>query len=306
SLFESTQNVNELGNQNQAANSGGNCVDIMDKARADIERMKLQLAKRKVRVHSDFEVQKAVLRGILARGAHSRANTREHPDVDRCINIQQLDLLIDETPPFECLDYATATAAHELGNQNQAANSGGDCANIMDRARAAIKRMKLQLDNRKVRVHSDFEVQKAVLRGILARGAHSRSNAREHSDVDRCVNTQQLDLLIDETPPFECLGYATATAAHELGNQNQAANSGGDCVDIMDKARADIKRMKLQLDNRKVRVHSDFEVQKAVLRGILARGAHSRSNTREHPDVDRCVNIQQLDLLIDETPPFQN
>ncbi|KAJ1903669.1 hypothetical protein LPJ81_002935, partial [Coemansia sp. IMI 209127] len=187
-----------LGNPNQAANSGGDCVDIMDKARVAIRGMKLQLAKRKVRVHSDYEVQKAVLRGILARSAHLRSNTREYPDVDRCVNIQQSALLIDETPPFKCLDYATATTAHALGSQNQAANSGGDCTDIIDRARAAIKRMKLQLAKRKVRVHSDFEVQRAVLRNILTRGAHSR----EHSDVDRCVNIQQSDLLIDETPPF--------------------------------------------------------------------------------------------------------
>ncbi|KAJ1784923.1 hypothetical protein LPJ59_006256, partial [Coemansia sp. RSA 2399] len=157
SLFESTQNVNELGSQNQAANNGRNNVDIMEKARADIERMKLQLAKRKVRVHSDFEVQRAALRDILARGAHLRANTRKYPDVDRCVNTQQSDQLIDETPPFECLDYATATTAHALGNQNQVVSSGHDCEDIMETARAAIKRMKLQLAKRKVRVHSDFE-----------------------------------------------------------------------------------------------------------------------------------------------------
>ncbi|KAJ1799944.1 hypothetical protein LPJ59_001468 [Coemansia sp. RSA 2399] len=299
-----TTTVDKLDSHRQAIDNGSNC--------ADVERIKHQLDNRKVCVRSDSNVQKAALRDIINRDAHSRGNTRTRPDVDQCVNIQQSELLIDEMPPFEYLGYATAssaaasptTTANNNSSQNQAIDNGHDYVAIMEEARAAIERMNLQLDNRKVRVHNDYEVQKAVLRDTLTRSAHLRSNTRDRSDVDRCVNIQQSDLLIDETPPFECLGYVTASTAHALGNQNHVVSSRRDCVDIMEKARTAIENMKLRLAKRKVHVRSDFEIQKAVLRGILARGAHSRANTREYPDVDRCVNIQQSDLLIDEMPPF--
>ncbi|KAJ1903128.1 hypothetical protein LPJ81_003225 [Coemansia sp. IMI 209127] len=192
------------------------------------------------------------------------------------------------------------TTVDKLDSHRQAIDNGSNCADV--------ERIKHQLDNRKVCVRSDSNVQKAALRDIINRDAHSRGNTRTRPDVDQCVNIQQSELLIDEMPPFEYLGYATAssaaasptTTANNNSSQNQAIDNGHDYVAIMEEARAAIKRMKLQLAKRKVRVHSDFEVQRAVLRGILARGAHSR----EHPDVDRCVNIQQSELLIDETPPF--
>ncbi|KAJ2391615.1 hypothetical protein GGI23_005382, partial [Coemansia sp. RSA 2559] len=198
--------------------------------------MKSQLANRKVRVRSDYEVQKAALRSILTRGAYSHRNTRGHPDDDRCVNSQQSDMLIDEIPPFLDEDYPpvgaaailpTATA-NELGPDYQAFNNGDNCADIMDRARAAIESMKRQLANRKMRVCSDYEVQKAALRSILTRGAYSHRNTRGHPDDDRCVNSQQSDMLIDELPPFLDEGYPLVEAVVRSSTENIAQHGMGE------------------------------------------------------------------------------
>ncbi|KAJ2394201.1 hypothetical protein GGI23_004783 [Coemansia sp. RSA 2559] len=229
-------NDNELVSHSETANNGRDFVDIKGKASANTKLIKPQLDNCKVCVRSDVNVQKDALCEVFTCDAHLHGNAYDYPNIYRCVNFQQSGLLIDEMPPFLDEGYATASASaaspatspNELSGQNKIVNIGDNCADIMDRARAAIESMKRQLANRKVRVRSDYEIQMAALRSILTRGAYSHRSAHGHPDDDRCVNFQQSDLLIDELPPFLDEGYPLVEAVVRSSTENIAQHSMGE------------------------------------------------------------------------------